>query len=133
VGEREAEHGVIRPAPIAERLAPVPDPLETYARVSHLPHPIFLDSAERGLRGRYSFVSADPVSVIRSRADAGALGLALKEMGGADATPLPGLPPFRAAPPAASPTSGVPPSSACHRWRLTTSACPTCCSAFMTG
>ena len=95
MGEREAEHGVIRPAPIAEQLAPVPDPLETYARVSHLPHPIFLDSAERGPRGRYSFVTADPVSVIRSSGDAGALGLALKGMGGADALPLPGLPPFQ--------------------------------------
>lgn len=84
-----------RPAPIAERLAPVPDPLETYARVSHLPHPIFLDSAERGLRGRYSFVAADPVSVIRSRGDAGALGEVLDAMEGADAPPLPGLPPFQ--------------------------------------
>ena len=95
MGERQAEHGVIRPAPIAERLAPVPDPLETYARVAHLPQPIFLDSAERGPRARYSFVTADPVSIIRSCGDAGALGLALKEMGGADATPLPGLPPFQ--------------------------------------
>jgi para-aminobenzoate synthetase component 1 len=95
VGERQADHRVIPPAPIAERLAPVPDPLETYARVSHLPHPIFLDSAERGRRGRYSFVAADPVSVIQSRGDAAALGAALDALGGADATPLPGLPPFQ--------------------------------------
>src|SRR5512132_2048041 len=95
VGERQADHRVIPPAPIAERLAPVPDPLETYARVSHLPHPIFLDSAERGRRGRYSFVAADPVAVIRSRGDAGALGAVLDALGGAHATPFPGLPPFQ--------------------------------------
>jgi para-aminobenzoate synthetase component 1 len=95
MGERQADHRVIPPAPIAERLAPVPDPLEAYARVSHLPHPIFLDSAERGPRGRYSFVAADPVSVIQSRGDAGALGAVLDALGGADATPLSGLPPFQ--------------------------------------
>lgn len=83
------------PAPIAERLAPIPDPFEAYARISHLPYPIFLDSAERGPRGRYSFVAADPVSVISASGDAGALDAAVRACGGMSAASIPGLPPFQ--------------------------------------
>ena len=95
MGEREADQRVSRPAPLVEQLGPAPDPLETYARLSHLPHPIFLDSAERGPRGRYSFVAADPVAVVSSRGDGAALGAVLDAMEGAGAAPLPGLPPFQ--------------------------------------
>ena len=85
-----------RPAPIVEQLAPAPDPLEAYARVSHLPCPILLDSAERGPRGRFSFVSADPVGVIRGSGDPAAIGAAVKLAGGIVEAAIPGLPPFQA-------------------------------------
>ncbi len=84
-----------RPAPLAERLSTVPDPVEAYARVSHLPHPILLDSAERGPRGRYSFVAADPVAVVRRSGDASALALAVERAGGLTAATIAGLPPFQ--------------------------------------
>jgi para-aminobenzoate synthetase component 1 len=83
------------PAPLAERLVPAPDPLDAYARVAHLPSPILLDSAERGLRGRYSFVAADPVTVIRRSGDAAALDDAIARCGGICAAPIAGLPPFQ--------------------------------------
>ena len=48
--------------PLVEELTPAPDPWETARRFAHLPHLLFLDSADRHRdRGRYSFVSADPV------------------------------------------------------------------------
>lgn len=51
--------------PLVEELIPAPDPFETARRFAHLPHLLFLDSADRDpLRGRYSFVSADPVDWI---------------------------------------------------------------------
>lgn len=88
------------PAPLAERLATAPDPVEAYACVSHLPYPILLDSADRGprgrpSRGRYSFVAADPVAVIRRSGDAGALAAAVELAGGLGAAPIAGLPPFQ--------------------------------------
>ena len=91
---------MIPPAPLAERLATAPDPVEAYACVSHLPHPILLDSADRGprgrhARGRYSFVAADPVAVVRRSGDAGALAAAVELAGGLGAAPIAGLPPFQ--------------------------------------
>jgi para-aminobenzoate synthetase component 1 len=51
--------------PIVEELTPVPDPWETARRFAHLPHLLFLDSADRHReRGRYSYVMADPVEWI---------------------------------------------------------------------
>ncbi len=48
--------------PLAEELTPVPDPWETARRFAHLPHLLFLDSVDRHPeRGRYSFVTADPI------------------------------------------------------------------------
>jgi para-aminobenzoate synthetase component 1 len=48
-------------APLVEELTPAPDPFETARRFAHLPHLLFLDSADRhSARGRYSFLSADP-------------------------------------------------------------------------
>src|SRR5262245_22264978 len=47
-------------------LVPAPDPWDVARRLAHLPHLLFLDSAEReGERGRYSYVSADPQSSFR--------------------------------------------------------------------
>jgi para-aminobenzoate synthetase component 1 len=55
-------------APLVEELVPAPDPLETCARVHGLPFVTFLDSAgaDEPL-GRYSFVTADPVTAVRSK------------------------------------------------------------------
>ena len=100
MGERGDALAVTPPAPLAERLTTAPDPVEAYACVSHLPHPILLDSADRGprgrhARGRYSFVAADPVAIVRRSGDADALAAAVELAGGLGAAPIAGLPPFQ--------------------------------------
>ncbi|MBA4067378.1 MAG: aminodeoxychorismate synthase, component I [Isosphaera sp.] len=48
--------------PLAVELVPAPDPWAVARRLAHLPHLLFLDSAEHHPdRGRYSYVSAEPV------------------------------------------------------------------------
>jgi para-aminobenzoate synthetase component 1 len=48
--------------PLVEELIPCPDPWDVARKLAHLPHLLFLDSSERGGdRGRYSYVTADPV------------------------------------------------------------------------
>src|SRR4051812_4872228 len=48
--------------PLAVELIPAPDPWAVARKLAHLPHLLFLDSAEKHAdRGRYSYVSADPV------------------------------------------------------------------------
>jgi para-aminobenzoate synthetase component 1 len=55
-------------APLVEELVPVPDPVRCCELLGALPYRIFLDSAARGTRvGRYSFLAADPVAVVRSK------------------------------------------------------------------
>ncbi|HET7295832.1 MAG TPA: hypothetical protein VFI66_01745, partial [Gemmatimonadales bacterium] len=55
-------------APLVEELVPTPDPLETCARLTGLPFLTFLDSATADeTLGRYSFVTADPVTAVRSK------------------------------------------------------------------
>jgi len=53
--------------PLVVELTPAPDPLEACRRLAGLPHLAFLDSAltEPPL-GRYSFLAADPVALVRS-------------------------------------------------------------------
>src|SRR3954447_200187 len=47
--------------PLAVELVPAPDPWAVARRLAHLPHLLFLDSAERhDERGRYSYVTAAP-------------------------------------------------------------------------
>src|SRR5687768_4142243 len=47
---------------------PAPDPVRACEQLAGLPYRLFLDSAARGTRlGRYSFLTADPVAVIRSK------------------------------------------------------------------
>ncbi len=47
--------------PLAVELVPAPDPWDVARRLAHLPHLLFLDSAEKhDDRGRYSYVAADP-------------------------------------------------------------------------
>jgi len=56
-------------APIAVELTPCPEAWSVARRLAFLPHLLFFDSAERHpLRGRYSFVAADPVEWIERRA-----------------------------------------------------------------
>jgi para-aminobenzoate synthetase component I len=97
-------------AALVEELIPTPDPLETCARLQGLPFLLFLDSAtEPEALGRYSFLTADPITAVRSKglltqqlvdgrwirvaADPLAHVRALLEPHAA--APLPGLPPFQ--------------------------------------
>lgn len=51
--------------PLVEELIPCPDPWDVARKLAHLPHLLFLDSADRHpQRGRYSYVMADPVSIL---------------------------------------------------------------------
>jgi len=46
-------------SPLAVELIPAPDPWDVAKKLAHLPHLLFLDSAEKhGERGRYSYVAA---------------------------------------------------------------------------
>ena len=98
--------------PYVEELVPPPDPAECCERLEGLPYRLFLDSATRDPRlGRYSFVSADPIAVIRSRGAYveridPATGTRRRVGGDAraalraflspfHASPIPGLPPFQ--------------------------------------
>ena len=48
--------------------SPPPDPVRCCERLGDLPYRLFLDSAARGPRlGRYSFLTADPVAIVRSK------------------------------------------------------------------
>jgi para-aminobenzoate synthetase component I len=102
-------------APLVVRLEPLPDPADVAAAFLDLPYPIFLDSAtglaagEPHQLGRYSFVSADPVLVVRSkglvtevlecgrlrRVDGDALGVVREALRDWAALTLPDLPPFQ--------------------------------------
>ena len=72
--------------PLVQELVPCPDPWQVARKLAHLPHLLFLDSADRHpQRGRYSYVTADPSRVFTRFAD-------LK----IDPEPtVPGLPPFQ--------------------------------------
>lgn len=53
--------------PLVVEVAPAPDPLDACRRLSGLPYRAFLDSAlPSEALGRYSFLSADPVALVRS-------------------------------------------------------------------
>jgi len=55
-------------AALVAELVPAPDPLETCARLQDLPFIVFLDSTtDPEHLGRYSFVSADPATAVRSK------------------------------------------------------------------
>jgi para-aminobenzoate synthetase component 1 len=59
------ETGVV---PSIEELVPAPDPVECCERLEGLPYRLLLESAARERRlGRYSFLTADPVLIVRSR------------------------------------------------------------------
>jgi para-aminobenzoate synthetase component I len=98
--------------PLVEELTPAPDAAECADRLRTLPYFLFLDSAVRGTRlGRYSFVTADPPAVVRSKgrrarvidrlADAerleelDALAIVRSLAAPHHAEAIPGLPPFQ--------------------------------------
>jgi para-aminobenzoate synthetase component 1 len=96
--------------PLVERLAAVPDAAAVGERFADLPFLLLLDStADRERTGRYSFLTADPYSVIRSR------GSSAERLGRGEETwtPLAGdvSSALRAAlaPLATSPVAGLPP------------------------
>ena len=99
-------------APVVEELIPAPDPVSCCERIAGLPYRLFLDSAATGTRfGRYSFLAADPIAVVRSKgSEAECVDLitgARRELAGDALTalraliephataPAPGLPPFQ--------------------------------------
>ena len=54
--------------PLVEELVPAPDPVRCCERLDGLPYRLLLDSAIADARlGRYSFLTADPVAVVRSK------------------------------------------------------------------
>jgi para-aminobenzoate synthetase component 1 len=54
--------------PLVEEIIPAPDPAACCEALEGLPYRLFLDSASAGSRfGRFSFVTADPVAIVRSR------------------------------------------------------------------
>jgi para-aminobenzoate synthetase component I len=93
--------------PLVQELVPLPDPVRCCEQLGGLPYRLFLDSAARGPRlGRYSFLAADPVAIVRSRGahvecDGGrdiagdALDALRRLLAPFAADPLPGLPPFQ--------------------------------------
>jgi para-aminobenzoate synthetase component 1 len=103
---------------IVTELSPVPDPAQCCEILEGLPYRIFLDSALKGTPGtpaaslaRYSFLTADPVAVVRSKgattehldlltghthiAGADALTVVRSLLAPHRLEPVPGLPPFQ--------------------------------------
>jgi len=82
--------------PVVDELVPPPDPLDTCARLAGLPFLVFLDSAIEDERlGRYSFLTADPPALIRSRRTGDPLVAARRLLARHALAPVPDLPPFQ--------------------------------------
>jgi para-aminobenzoate synthetase component I len=82
--------------PLIDELVPVPDPVRCCEQLDGLPYRLFFDSAAPGARlGRYSFLMADPVAVVRTRGDGGALAAVRKLLAPHRAPAVDGLPPFQ--------------------------------------
>jgi len=79
-------------AVVVEELIPAPEPMDVARKLAHLPHLLFLDSADRHPeRGRYSYVMADPVE-FRTDVDFRDLEEWIREY---SCNTLAGLPPFQ--------------------------------------
>ncbi len=78
-------------------LDPVMEPAEVFQRLCHLPHCIFLDSAQRGGSvGRYSFIAADPFEVLTAAADDSSVWTQIDRLlRRFPSSSLPELPPFQ--------------------------------------
>ena len=90
--------------PMAVELIPAPDPWHVARKLAHLPHLLFLDSAEKHTeRGRSSYVMADPVefttaSIVAGEEKTSFRRLDLMERNFRDRQPwssMPELPPFQ--------------------------------------
>jgi para-aminobenzoate synthetase component 1 len=85
-----------RVTPLVEELTPAPDPVRCCEQLEGLPYRLFLDSAARSTRlGRYSFLVADPIAVVRSTGSSGALDEVRAHLAPHRASPVAGLPPFQ--------------------------------------
>jgi para-aminobenzoate synthetase component 1 len=81
---------------LVEEIQPLPDPVRCCELLEGLPYRLFLDSAARGTRlGRYSFLTADPVEVVRRHGQRDALDAVRVWLAPHVAEPIPGLPPFQ--------------------------------------
>jgi para-aminobenzoate synthetase component I len=82
---------------VAEELIPAPNVLDTFERTAGLPHRLLLDSASDPQRlGRYSFVVADPISVIKSKGPGpDPLDAVRETLAPFRSDPIPDLPPFQ--------------------------------------
>jgi para-aminobenzoate synthetase component 1 len=81
---------------LVEEIQPVPDPARCCELLEGLPYRLFLDSAAKGTRlGRYSFLTADPVAVVRSHGQRDALDHVRAWLAPHAAEPIPDLPPFQ--------------------------------------
>jgi para-aminobenzoate synthetase component 1 len=101
---------------VIDELSPPPDPVRCCEQLEGLPYRMFLDSAAKGSLGRYSFLMADPVAIVRSKGvrtecltllasgalspgprvvDGDALGAVHALIGPHAGSPVPGLPPFQ--------------------------------------
>jgi para-aminobenzoate synthetase component 1 len=101
--------------PLVDNLGTAGDPMELVARFLDLPYLLFLDSAtgptltgESHQLGRYSFLSADPMLVIRSKGRVTELGGPDRDWTRIDTDPLVAVR-ERLAPFATAPVSGLPP------------------------
>jgi len=84
--------------PLVEELVPAPEPWRTAEQLLGQPHLLLLDSAADPERlGRYSFLTAAPVAVVRTKGQDGvpALEQARQLLDAHRADPVPGLPPFQ--------------------------------------
>jgi para-aminobenzoate synthetase component 1 len=84
--------------PVVEELHPAPDPVAAAERFLGQPHLLFLDSAADPERlGRFSFLAAAPVAVVRTKGRGGvpALEQARRLLDPHRVAPVPGLPPFQ--------------------------------------
>ena len=102
-------------APLVDNLGTAGDPIEVVSRFLDLPYLLFLDSAtgttlatESHQLGRYSFLSADPARVVRSKGRVTELGGPGRPWTRIDADPLAAVRDLLA-PFATAPVSGLPP------------------------
>jgi para-aminobenzoate synthetase component 1 len=84
--------------PLVEELIPAPEPWEVARRLAHLPHLLFLDSADRDPPfARYSYVAAAPREWIQidSTTHADPLGMLARRIASEPAPTIAGVPPFQ--------------------------------------
>lgn len=83
--------------PIVEELGIAAEPVDVFRRLAHLPHCLFLDSAQRDSPlARYSFITADPVRWLQSHAEPWeAVRIAGEWLANPSTREVPGLPPFQ--------------------------------------